>query len=361
MFIPLTIANMRMLARNRQALFWALAFPLIFVTIFGLFRLDEPPSVEILVIDDAGDTLSERLVDNLSALEGFVVLEREDTVRARKELVEGEANYLLIIPQGLDPEEGSKLRTEPVTIDLIYDRGNQTAGLVIATVRQFVHEVNNEIVRAPSLIELRPAGVQARQLTYFDFLLPGFVGMGVMTYAIIGLAATMAGYREQKILKRILVTPLKVRTFFASQITAFLLLSMVQALIIICVGVFVFGAHIYGNVMYILLLVGLANIIFLNLGFIVGGVAKNVRAADGMANAIALPMMFLSGTFFPKESLPGFLAEVVEYLPLSPLLDATRGIALEARPIWDFPDELAMLAVWILLSSVAAIRVFRFT
>ena len=88
MFIPLTIANMRMLARNRQALFWALAFPLIFVTIFGLFRLDEPPNVEILVIDDAGDTLSERLVDNLSTLEGFVVLERKDTVRARKELVE---------------------------------------------------------------------------------------------------------------------------------------------------------------------------------------------------------------------------------------------------------------------------------
>lgn len=106
--------------------------------------------------------------------------------------------------------------------------------------------------------------------------------------------------------------------------------------------------------------VTIANIVFLNIGFIVGAFAKNVRAADGMANAIAMPMMFLSGTFFPTDSLPPIMSSAVEYLPLSPLLDAMRGVALEADSLWAYRSDLAILALWIVISSLVAIKVFRF-
>jgi ABC-2 type transport system permease protein len=126
------------------------------------------------------------------------------------------------------------------------------------------------------------------------------------------------------------------------------------------VGVALFGGHIYGNIGWVLVLVILGNLVFLNLGFIIGAIAKTVRAADGLANAVALPMMFLSGVFFPKEGLPRVLGECVEYLPLSPLLDSLRGVALEGKAIWAYPDELSILAAWIVLSSIVAVRVFRF-
>ena len=85
------------------------------------------------------------------------------------------------------------------------------------------------------------------------------------------------------------------------------------------------------------------------------------RAADGLANAVAMPMMFLSGTFFPTETLPGVLANVVKYLPLSPLLVAMRGVALDATPFWEYPTELAVLGAWIVVTSVVAVKVFRFS
>lgn len=361
MLVPLTIANLKMIIRNRQALFWALAFPLIFVTVFGLFRLDEPPTIDLLVVDNSRDDMSRALIRNLGELERFHVEERDDAAVAREDVEGSAADYLLVIPRGITETLAEGNTEEPIGIELLYDRSSQSAGIIISTIRQFVEEVNKRATRAPTLLELRPKGVQVRQLNYFDFLLPGFVGMGVMTYSIIGLSATMAVYREQKILKRMLATPLKVRTFFASQIAAFLLLSVAQALIIIAAGVFIFGGHIYGNLGYVLLLVVVANIVFLNLGFIVGSFARNVRAADGMANAVAMPMMFLSGTFFPKESLPAILSDAVEYLPLSPLLDAMRGVALEAQPFWDYPDELAILLGWIVVSSVVAVRAFKFS
>ena len=79
-----------------------------------------------------------------------------------------------------------------------------------------------------------------------------------------------------------------------------------------------------------------------------------------MGNAVALPMVFLSGVFFDKEDLPSALAVVVEYLPLSPMLDALRGVALDAQPLWDFTSELALLGAWLAVGSVVAVRVFKF-
>lgn len=361
MLLALVLADIKMVYRNRQALFWAMVFPLIFVVVFGLFRLDQPLEVNLLVIDRARDPMSQGLIASLSAMERFNVAVRQDEAEVRQELEDGNGVYVLIIPEGLGASLAQGPAAAPAQITLLYDRGDQSAPIIIGVIQRFIDKINQNIVQAPTLLELSPQGVQSRQLTYFDFVLPGLVGLGVMTYSIIGVASVIALYREQKILKRILATPLKVRTFFAAQIIAYLVLSILQAIVIAAAGILLFNGHIYGNFLWLLILVVMANVVFLNLGFIVGAIAKNVRAADGLANAVALPMMFFSGTFFSNDSLPKVVAAVVDYLPLSPLLDAMRGVALEAKPFWAYPTELAILAAWIVVSSVVAIKTFRFS
>lgn len=356
----LIYSNLKMIYRNRQALFWALAFPLIFVGIFGLFRLDQPPVVDMLIVDHSKSAFSRAMIESLITIDHINVEEGTKENVAIDKLRIGETDYVLKIPFGLSGSIESGDSRSPVEVSLMYDGGDMTASIVISTVERFVHEVNSQLTESPTLILLNTQRVQSRQLTYFDFLLPGFVGMGVMTYAIIGMASTITNYRQQQILKRILATPLSVRTFFASQIIANLILASVQAVIILAAGVFIFGANVYGNILWILVVVTIANIVFLNIGFIVGAFAKNARAADGMANAIAMPMMFLSGTFFPTDSLPKIMSNAVEYLPLSPLLDAMRGVALEADSLLEYQSDLAILALWIVISSLVAIRVFRF-
>lgn len=361
LLFTLVLANLKMIFRNRQAIFWALMFPLIFVTVFGLFRLDQPPPIELLIIDHSDDEVSNSVIESLQSISNVEAQRWTASLeKAKANLENGDVQYLLVIPEALGERALSSDGKNPVQLEFFYDRSSQTAPIVIGLVRRFTEEASRKLLRSPVLMEVQPQGVQARKLTYFDFLLPGFVAMGVMVYSIAGLGSTMALYREQKILVRIKATPLRVRTFFTAQIMAYLVLSVLQALVILGVGVAFFGGHIYGNIGWVLLLVVLGNLIFLNLGFIVGAFSNSVRAADGLANAIALPMMFLSGVFFPKEALPGALVVVVEYLPLSPLLDALRGVALEAKPIWEHPNELGILTGWIILSSLVAVKVFRF-
>ncbi|MBI4299511.1 MAG: ABC transporter permease [Chloroflexi bacterium] len=357
MLIPLVVANLKMTIRNRQALFWALAFPLIFVAIFGLFDMDKPPTTTIHIVDYAQDDLSRGLVQNLSQIQTFKVAEKWDETQARKKLKNGDIRYLLVIPKGL---ANTMADGSPAGLSFVFDERSPTASTVIGMIDRFLGQMNLELAKAPTLLELQPQGILSRKMGYFDFLLPGLVGMGVMTYSIIGLASAIALYREQKILKRILATPLRVRNFFAAQILSYLVISLAQAAIIMAAGMTFFGAKVYGNYLYLVLLVLLGNVIFLNLGFIVGSIAKNVNAANGLGNAVSMPMMFLSGVFFPKEGLPRILAIIVQYLPLSPMLDAIRGVALESKSLLDYPTELGILAAWIVVTSVIAVRVFRF-
>lgn len=357
-FLHLFLANVRMLYRNRQSLFWALVFPLIFVIIFGLFRLDEPTPLSMAIVDQAQDELSAKLVQSLGQiklLELDTSLSEED---ARRALSEGEINSVLVIPGGLFTQVS---QGHEVVLTLVYDETQvQFNQVVQGVVEQFLGEVNWTIQGAQPLLGLETQGIQARRIKYFDFLMPGLVGMGVMTFSVIGMAGQIALYRQQRILKRIKATPLSVGTFFAAQVVAWLVLSLVQTAIILATGMLLFQAHIYGNILWMVLLVVLANLTFLNLGFIVGSLSRTVEAANGLSNVISMPMMFFSGVFFPTDNLPTVMREIVRFLPLTPMLEALRGVLLKAQSIAEFPWELIMLALWVAVTSVVVIKVFRF-
>ncbi|MSQ11597.1 MAG: ABC transporter permease [Dehalococcoidia bacterium] len=358
----LFIANLKMIFRNQQALFWALVFPLIFVVVFGLFRLDEPVVANLAVVDQAQNTVSRGLIAGLKTVELVKVDESKTLVEARRELEKGDIPYVLVIPPGLTQDlRPGESGQQPVSLVLLYDQSEVLESQRMFTIiSRFVDQANLVLNEARPVVTLQPAPIRARQAGYFDFILPGLVGMGVMTYGVIGMATVLAQYRQQKILKRMLATPLSVRNFFTGLILANLVLAVVQAAIILAAGMLLFNGHVYGNFLWVFLLVILSNIVFLNLGFIVGSFAKTVEAANGLANVVAMPMMFFSGVFFGTDTLPAAVRTIVHYLPLSPMLEALRGVTLEARGFWEFPTEMGILGAWIVGSSVVAVRVFRF-
>ena len=357
LLLHLTIANLKMLARDKQALFWALVFPLIFVIVFGLFFPDTQSTQTLAVIDHAQDSMSAQLIENLQEVDSLRVVARDDEAQARREISEGDLGHLLVIPPGL---ASAVTENPPARIVLLYDDADPLSGIVLGMVWSFVDRANLQMAQAPTRLELAPEGVSSRSIGYLDFLIPGLAIWGVMNFSVIGIATSMAAYREKRILVRLLATPLKVRVFFAARVLSALVLSVLQAAIILAAGWVFFGVAVEGNLLHIALLVVLGNIIFLNLGFVVGAFSKTVAAASGLGNAVGLPLMFMSGVFFPIENLPTVLRIIVEYLPLAPILEIVRGIILHSDAFWEFPLQLAIISGWIILSAVAAIRTFRF-
>ena len=203
--------------------------------------------------------------------------------------------------------------------------------------------------------------VEVTDVEYFDEVLMGLIALGIMTNSIISIAVRVSTFRNQSILKRLLVTPLPIWKYFAAEISAHLLLAVAQVAIILVVGVFVFGASIHGNIVWIFLIALLGTLVFLNIGFILSAWAKTPAAASGMGNAVALPMMFFAGTFFSTATLPWVLPQAARALPLTPMLEGLRDVAIDSLPLWDTWPHLGALGIWIAVTAIIATRVFRFS
>lgn len=358
-FGVLISANVKLIYRNRQALFWSLAFPLLFLVILGLsFGGNGGSAAAIGVVDHAQDEVSKLLLDELDSLESVEVILREDESAAREEVRDNDLYMLLVIPPGLAASVASG---RPVSFTLVYDQGSSASGLFMGIIQRYLDQVNLSLAGAPRLLTLDPQGVLADQVTFLDFLLPGLVAMGIMTASIFGISSAMASYREQRILRRLLAAPVRARDFFSAMVVAYLMLAIVQATIIFAAGVLLFGLTVNGNPGYIALLILLGNAIFFGIGFIVGSVASSVQAAAGLGNAVIWPMMLLAGVFFETDQFPYALRVAVKYLPLTPMVDSLRGVVLDSRSILDFPGELALLGVWMAVTTAVALRVLRST
>ena len=120
-----------------------------------------------------------------------------------------------------------------------------------------------------------------------------------------------------------------------------------------------FDVHLAGNPMAVLVLALVGGGVFISMGFAISGWAKSEEVAAPIANVIALPMMFLSGVFFPREAMPQVLQSVTDYLPLTYLVESMRNVVIDGASLWSQWGNLTGLAVWLIFSFLVAVRLFR--
>ena len=354
LILHLTVANLKMTLRNRQALFWALAFPLSFVVFFALLGSFAGDSdITILAADGADSDFSRRLLSELDAMDGFAVSPRSDAAAARAEIASGDADYLLAIPPGFG-EGGASPASATLT------RSSAGGSAAEAAVGRQLALMDMERAGVSPRLPLAVEIVETESFDFRAFALPGIALWGIMSNSVIGMAVAMSNYREKKILRRIKASPMRARTFFAAQIIASLAVSLIQAALILGLGSLIMGVDVTGALPSVALIVLASNIVFLNLGFIVGARSKTAAAASGLGNLVVVPMAMLSGAFFPLDALPDALAAAARLLPLSPMVESLRGATLSANGIAEYPAEMALIAAWMALTSLAAIRALKF-
>jgi len=353
----LFINNLKMLVRNRQALFWSLAFPLIFTVIFGFFfGKGSSTTGTVALIDKSSSQLAQSIEKSMGETDLFKVQKEDNVDQARDELKRGKIVSVVYIP-----EKFAVAAPDATTqITLIADPGNAQANSVITGfLDKFLTSASFEAQNAKPLFTINVEQSVGGQLTYFDFVLIGLLGMALMNSSVQGVAITMSKYRDDKILKRLTTTPLQSWKFIAAEVASRLILNLVQIGLILLIGVYGFDAHLHGNIFAIFGFAALGAILFQLIGFTVASLSKTTQAAEGMAVAITIPMMFLAGVFFPIDQLPKWLFAVVQYLPLAPLLRMMRLVALEASsPFTDWRNITIVLS-WIVAALIISSLRFR--
>ena len=354
---------LRSYARDRTALFFGFLFPLLFMALFGVLNFGGNVRVDLAVVDEAKNDQSAAFVETLRTIDTLRVTTGGERTAEIAKLSAGDADLVLVIPSNfrIAPVGPTVILTDPPMTLTLYESSAEPEAAAIgrAILTSAINELSFAVTRTRPVLALKREEVTGRSLKYVDFLTPGILGMTIMQLGISGVAFSFVAERQRGVIRRIMATPIPRRSYMAAHVLQRLILAVVQVLILLAVAVLAFKVTVVGGLGSLLLVAVLGAVVFLCLGFAVTGLLATENQAAVVTQVVTLPQLFLSGVFFSRDAVPAFLKPIADWLPLTFLNDALRDIATTGATLADVSGQIFGLAVWAVVSFIAAYRLFR--
>lgn len=358
-FKSLTVASVKMYVRNTSGVFFTLFLPVFLIIVFGFLFKNNNFKTKLTVTNYSQSELSKNFVDSLKKIEAFEIQEVNES-EASSLLGKGKVDLEVIVPKDFGEIDPATRGLKAVKVQSYYNEGRpqqgQTTNLILG---QVVAGYNSGIAKAPTIIGLESKGVQTNDLGPIDFFLPGIIAMSIMQLGIFSVAFSFIAYKTTGALRRLQATPVHPVNFILGQSVARLIMTVVQILLLLALGILIFHAKLVGSFLAFMTMGTIGAIAFLGFGFAIAGWAKDENQAAPVAQLIQLPMLFLSGVFFPREGLPPVLQKVTDYLPLTYLVDGMRRIANEGASLWQVRGDIVGLTIWAVVVLIVAVRLFK--
>jgi ABC-2 type transport system permease protein len=192
-----------------------------------------------------------------------------------------------------------------------------------------------------------------------DFLEAGMLGYGLASTAFAGLAIFMVVRRESGILKRVRVTPLPASFYLAAVLVSTLIAFVLNSICIILLGRSLFSVPVPTEWLSLALTLLIGAAAFSALGLGMTTVVRSAEGASATVNAVYLPMVFISGSFFSPHSFPTFIRAIGAVLPLTYFIRLTRDVMLHGHQIWDNWGDVAVVLAWGVFGAIVALLRFR--
>lgn len=347
-------ASLTSTLRSPSAIVFSLAFPLIFIIVFG-FISGGGINIDVAVPKGCNtDNAIYKAISSISSIRLTETSESEIKSGLEKGRIDASicirATYANQVPHYLiDLKTSGASQEKAKFFKLILDQIVDKQVIAMANVHTPVAEV-------------RETKVEGREYKMIDFILPGQLGFSILSAGVFGTAFVFISLRQTLVIKRFFATPIRKSNIVLGEAIARVIFSLSGSLVIILIGHWAFGfTLIHGviTVLNMLLLSTLGLIVFMGFGFLVSGIAKNESAVPPIANIITMPQFLLAGTFFSVTNFPVWLQSVSKVLPLTYLNDALRKVAFEGAGLADVSQQILIISVWGVVVYAAAIRFFK--
>lgn len=351
--------NTRRFFRDRVALFFTIIFPLIFLFVFGgIFGKSSDLSFNVAVINESDTQYAKTVVADLQKSPIFKVSTTATTLdQAKEKMSRSELDAAIVIPANFGEAQGT---TPTGKLQIQYTQNNeQAAQTLVSIVDAQLKGVNAQFVNVNPPFTAETVQINDKQLTRFDYTFAGLLGFAIIGLGIFGPVNVFPELKKQGVLRRLHTTPLKTWQYFTSTAMSQTVIGLLTMSVLFVVAIVVFDLQVVGNYLALALFLALSIVTILGIGLAIGGWAKNERQAAPLSNIIVFPMLFLSGTFFPRFLMPEWLQNVSAYLPLTPVIDGIRLIATEGKTLIEVAPQIGLLSIWSVVIYFIAFRIFR--
>ncbi len=348
--------------RDRTAIFFTVAFPLIFLFVFGgIFGNNTSVSFKIALINDGSSAPAKQFVQSIrQQTKLFKVNDAVTSLGAANEKMgRGELDATIELPADFGTMKHGKTLPSGQAI-IHYTQNNVSAAQTLTSVLQAeVTTMNTKLIKTATPYTVISEQTNQRSLSSFDYTFAGLLGFSILGLGIFGPINVFPELKKQGILRRLHTTPLRVWQYFLSTMAAQAIIGLFTMTIMFAVAVSRFHLKVVGNYFELAAFLVLGIVTILGIGLALGGWAKNERQAAPLGNLVSFPMMFLSGTFFPRFLMPDWLQHVTYWLPLTPIIDGARLIATEGKTLLDILPQIGVTVGWAVIIYAIAFRVFR--
>lgn len=354
-----TKLNTQRFFRDKLAIFFGIAFPVIFLLIFGfIFNNDSSISFRVALINRSDSEIAQNVAAQIRASDIFEVEGGMDTLRQADEAMSrSQLDGTIILPETYGETSGENPSGQ---LQVRFTQNNNQAGQALASIlEQQLDGLNAQFVEVEQPFTVVSEKSNARSLSQFDYTFAGLLGFAIIGLGIFSPVNVFPELKKLGVLRRLRTTPLRVWQFFVSTMIAQAFIGLVALAILYAIAITVFDLNVVGNFLEIGLFTILSIVAILGIGLAIGGWAQNERQAQPIAQLVVFPLLFLSGTFFPRFIMPDWLQNISEFLPLTPVIDGLRLLTTEGLHLIDILPQIGLLAAWILVVYALAFRIFR--
>jgi len=306
--------------REKTTMFFTIAFPIILILVFGTIFMSQDNIGFHLSVQDLDQTKSSKeSIEALETIGKFKITRVDPAANVIQYVRDNKENLVLVIPKGL---ERSLMRRKffrdfqaSATVTYVYDPSSSSVSTKIDILNGVLAGINQELSGTPPFIKSTKKSILTRKYRFIEYFIPGIIAMAVMTLSLFGSVNMNTELRQKGIIRKLSTTPITRVDWILSDILYQSIIALVSTTAMLLVSYAVFKVSLHINA-WLIAFVLLDVFAFVGIGMILTRFVKEAQSAAAAANAISFPMMFLSGSFFPIELMPGFLQTFAKTLPL---------------------------------------------
>lgn len=299
----LTKTQMTLLGKDKMSIFWFLAFPLLFVLLFGYVVPNVGNQHDLVIL--AEDNADKAIVDQLLTFPNATFDEKTSINEGLGQLQNGSISILI------------SLNSE--TVDFHYLE-EQTA---------WVQNIKNAILPSIGARNVVPHTYEGiHKIEPVDFILPGMIGLTIMQIGFFG-GTSLLEDRSKQILRRLKLSGIRPWQIILSHIISRVFLVLLASLVLIAFGSLVLGVPLKFDLWYLqITFILLGGFTFLSLGLFIASILRSPEAGNIVAQTFNFLLAFICGIFLPLSLLPDSVQKIVSILPLTPLVEVLRTLFL---------------------------------
>lgn len=357
-YVPIDVKR---LFRDKVAIFFVFLFPLVFLFVFGsIFSNNSGTSFRVGFLNESQTEFAKDFEKQIKDNEFFKIdAEVNSLDQAKEKMSRGQVDATIILPESFgDTVEGEQYPGGQAKV--LFDKNTESAGAALTSLMGDIFaDINKELVPTATPFTVVSESTATQGLSQFDYTFTGLMGFALLSLGIFGPTSVFPRLKQRGVLRRYQLTNLKVWQYFTGNVLSNAFIGILSVATMFIAALTIFDLNMRGSYLNLAVIVVLGVILLFGIGLAIGGWAKTENQAAPLAQVVTLPMMFLSGVFFPTFLMPELLQNITQFIPLTPIVDALRMIVTENASLLDLGTQLAIMGGWIVVIYLVAFKAFR--